>query len=276
MKNVKMLCAVWLFTLALVTLKVQGMEPDVSPENANLLNVRNGELQQLMTPSESTLATPIFAQVTDSTKQAEAPFELIKSPRKALLFSVILPGAGELYSKAYIMSGVFFAAEATLWIMYSSYQGKGKDLEDEFKLYADAHWSQERYEIWINSPEAREINRTHELPDSKTQQYYEMIGKYDQFFKGWDDADNYTYDGAPSPNRTNYMDMREDSNIQLKNATTMISLAILNHIVSAVDAAWASYRYNKNYAKTKGASLQFEPILQANRLYPALSLKMRW
>jgi hypothetical protein len=73
------------------------------------------------------------------------------------------------------------------------------------------------------------------------------------------------------------MDMREDSNIELKNATTMASVVILNHIVSAVDAAWCTYRYNKNYAKkNKGAAFQIDTIQRDNKLYPAVSLNVRW
>ena len=34
---------------------------------------------------------------------------------------------------------------------------------------------------------------THNLPETKTQQYYEMIGKYHQFSCGWNDFDGYEY-----------------------------------------------------------------------------------
>lgn len=35
---------------------------------------------------------------------------------------------------------------------------------------------------------------THNLPSTKTQQYYEMIGKYHQFACGWNDFDGYEYE----------------------------------------------------------------------------------
>ncbi len=37
---------------------------------------------------------------------------------------------------------------------------------------------------------------THNLPETKTQQYYEMIGKYHQFSCGWNDFDGYVYENG--------------------------------------------------------------------------------
>lgn len=213
-------------------------------------------------------------EVVDSAKVV--PFEIIKKPGRALLFSAIIPGTGEIYAESYIVGASLIAVEAALWVFYSKFHSKGKDLETEFEAFANAHWREDAYKDWIERNPETSI--THELPETKTQQYYEMIGKYHQFYAGWDDSEGYVYNGAEiSPNRKKYMDMREDSNIQLKNATTMASVAMLNHILSAVNAAWTTYRYNKNYAqRNTGTSLQFDTIQYANQFCPALSLNMRW
>lgn len=268
----------------------------------NWVNEKKAELSSVMLEQAQSGELNYLAQaINDTTSTAAVPFPLIKSPRKALLFSAVIPGAGELYAKSYIFAAAFLAVETTLWLMYNKYQKKGEDLENEFEDYADDHWRLEIYEAWLGSDEAvqnglnEESERTHTLPRDentdeviKTQQYYEMIGKYNQFYAGWDDSGwsfsggtltpdgSYSYSDIRSPVRLKYMDMREDSNIQLKNATTMVSIVILNHIVSAVDAAWASYRYNKNYAKKHNTSLRLDTIRHAKRVYPALSFSMRW
>jgi len=240
---------------------------------------KQAELVQHMNPVFSFNQPLAFANPADSTKTSmmHPDFEIIKSPRKALLLSAVIPGSGEIYSKAYIFGTVFLAAEVTLWLMYSKYIDKGKELEGEFQDFANANWNRDKYLEWINSAEAIElqVQRTHELPDTQTQQYYEMIGKYDQFYAGWADASQFEYSERGGM-RLEYMDMREESNVQLKKASTMASIAILNHILSAVDAAWASYRYNKNHAKNSGTSMQFDTIQYAQELCPAISLNMRW
>ncbi len=246
------------------------------PEDSGIYTEKQMAFSQFM-PSALIVENLSFSgPATDSVAKQQVPFEIIKSPKIALLSSAVLPGLGELYAKSYIMSAVFVGLEATLWGMYFKYIDQGEKLEKEFQNFADAHWSREQYEQWITGP-GSSVSKTHELPETNTQQYYEMIGKYDQFFRGWDDSDAYSYGGERSPQRLKYMDMREDSNIELKNATTMASVVILNHIVSAVDAAWCTYRYNKNYAKkNKGAALQIDTIKRDRILYPALSLNVRW
>ncbi len=265
------------FLIAMISLFVLGNGIQAAPPvDSESFSEKQIVLSQFM-PSALVLENSAFiGQTTDSVAKKQVPFEIIKSPKIALLSSAIIPGLGELYARSYIMSVVFVGLEATLWGMYFKYIDQGEKLEKEFQGFADTHWSREEYEQWITGP-GSSISKTHELPETNTQQYYEMIGKYDQFFKGWDDSDVTTYGGERSPKRLKYMDMREDSNIELKNATTMASVVILNHIVSAVDAAWCTYRYNKNYAKkNKGAAFQIDTIKRDNKLYPAVSLNVRW
>lgn len=265
------------FLFALLAILVMGSFTQAAPpDESGFYSEKQIALSQFMPSALVVENSSFLGQSTDSVVKKQVPFEIIKSPKIALLSSAVIPGLGELYAKSYIMSLVFVGLEATLWGMYFKYIDQGEKLEKEFQAFADTYWSREQYEQWITGP-GSDISKTHELPETNTQQYYEMIGKYDQFFRGWDDSDVYSYGGERSPQRLKYMDMREDSNIELKNATTMASVVILNHIVSAVDAAWCTYRYNKNYAKkNKGAALHIDTIKRDRMLYPALSLNVRW
>jgi len=271
-KVVFIICAL---SVSLIGTYVQAKEQNNNLNHILSADVKSAELAQYMLPSELNLGSPLFAQNAESTKTTpDVPFEIIKKPGRALLFSAIIPGTGEFYCKSYLIGSAFLAVEALSWVLYSNFHAKGKDLEDEFETFANAHWNEQAYYEWIS--DNPDIQQTHELPEKKTQQYYEMIGKYNQFYAGWDDSEGYEYGGELSPNRKQYMDKREDSNVQLKNATTMVSVVLLNHILSAVNAAWTSYRYNKNFAKNKGTSLQFDTIHYANQFCPAISVNMRW
>jgi hypothetical protein len=103
---------------------------------------------------------------------------------------------------------------------------------------------------------------THTLPETKTQQYYEMIYKYlGQFGAGWVElGDNWAYyDGGANldnltPDVSSYRSLRNKSNDFYSTAKTMATLVLLNHVASAFDAAFTVKSYNKqvNYSLYAG------------------------
>ena len=89
---------------------------------------------------------------------------------------------------------------------------------------------------------------THRLPRRPEQQYYELIGKYPQFAAGWDDAGYVTPDDIVksnvSPRFLDYSAMRGKANDFYNIASTTASLLVVNHILSALDAAWSASQFN--------------------------------
>ncbi len=158
------------------------------------------------------------------------------------LLSAVVPGAGEIYAGSWIKGAIFMGAETALWIGYGHYFDKGKEWEDIFHEYADTRWSEERWRTWMTAhPDYPE--QTHTLPSTKTQQYYEMIGKYDQFMAGWDDY----IDGGPelTLHRDYYEGLRNNSNIQLKRASYCVMFALGNRVLSSFDAVWSIRQKNR-------------------------------
>ena len=96
---------------------------------------------------------------------------------------------------------------------------------------------------------------SHNLPGYGEQQYYELIGKYEQFYQGWDDANSSLpgyYDVAKanlSPENQWYAGERGKANDYYTKASTFIAVAIVNHVISAIVAAWAAGSYNKVHAE---------------------------
>ncbi|HRP94319.1 MAG TPA: hypothetical protein PLH53_15605, partial [Ignavibacteriaceae bacterium] len=148
-----------------------------------------------------------------------------KSPFLAGVLSLLVPGAGEIYSEEYLKAGIFLAIEAAVITTGLIYDKKGDDKTIEFQNYADDYtsdpntghfWSVVKYAEWLINikgadPNIRtdnwEVNDTrlppwqrvnwdllnasengsHKLPLYGDQQYYELIGKYHQFSPGWND-----------------------------------------------------------------------------------------
>jgi hypothetical protein len=189
-----------------------------------------------------------------------------KSPRQAFLYSLVVPGLGQLYAGSKIKAALFFVADVALWGGYFSYRSSGHTKEDEFRAYADAHWSDGPY--WDSMLAVRNILKWHDadyfphhLPyeitpagdtvANKNLEYYENVGKYDQFVWGWDDLAQIS-SSAPEPednyqsqHRLVYVVMREDANKQFDRARAMAFVSIANHLISAFDAALSARRHNR-------------------------------
>lgn len=230
-----------------------------------------------------------------SREQQLAQLPGYKLPKRALFFSALIPGAGELYAKSYLKAAAFFLVEVGAWTFYGAYNKKGNDKEDEYEAFADENWNPRKWYNWYSNIDSTtqglmthaghmvdllEPLLTGEGEANKTQQYYEMIGKYAEFSAGWQGArDDLSYDELIQYRNNelaiadNYMNMRADSNDLFEKAKTGTTIAMLNHLLSAIDAAWTAKRHNNTLLE---AHLEVEQIYYANHLQPVLSLKIRW
>jgi hypothetical protein len=93
---------------------------------------------------------------------------------------------------------------------------------------------------------------SHTLPVHGDQQYYEEVGKYEQYNSGWDDVsqslppDYATIRANESANGQAYMSQRASVNGYYKNASTFVAVALLNHLLSTIDAVLAANSYNRS------------------------------
>jgi hypothetical protein len=177
-----------------------------------------------------------------------------------VLYSALVPGAGEL-SMGYEKRGIaLLAAEITAWAGYFYYNNDGLDKRDEYEAFADQYWNQDK---WIDDhpcPTLPPTDRTLEdieqcgqessgsglwpgyIPwvskEEDKQHYYENIGKYDWYISGWSD-----WDPAADPYekqtdlRTQYRAMRGESNDALDTANSFIWLSVAARAFSIAETA---------------------------------------
>lgn len=174
--------------------------------------------------------------------------------------SLIIPGWGQWENGNKIRAIGYVAAEVASIYGYQSNYSEGDDLEQTFKKYGDEHWYFGRW-----SPNNDPIGicgsnlHTHNMPllrnpegeyiyddngyymPLKDHHFYENIGKYPEFSCGWDDfhtgAIGYDYDHDEDTNKAYYIDMRTRSNELFRNAQVASTLIMVNHLISAFDAA---------------------------------------
>lgn len=231
----------------------------------------------------------------------------ITTSKKRFFQSVLIPGWGQLSNKSYIMSGAFLGIEALAIFMAIDYNKQGTDRETEYRAYADTHYIPDTYLSWLAAykPVYFYNNRLDSLPTKfthdwetegfKSQQYYEMIGKYDQFYVGWDDGistktstrynvgDAITYGDHDysSQNALTYMEMRYQSNQKHDKAKTFIALVAINHLASGIEAAWKAHRLDKKLEEKTGLKessihLAFQPTDNRNTIQPMLTFTARF
>jgi len=240
----------------------------IAEELPSIFGMQRDKLQ--VKPSLRLDGRPEPLQAASLEKGQDSP--TAKSPRKAFLASVLLPGAGEFYAGAKKRAAVFFGLEAITVGLYLKWKGEGDDIEKEFRQTADVQWDPLSYLAWRGSTISRNSSITHALPcstyivvegnldncdGSEVQQYYELMGKYDQFVSGWADVQDVngntvqptqvdSVENYLSETRLTYEDRRNDSNVLLKRASSIAGLILVNHAISAIDAARTARAQNED------------------------------
>lgn len=244
-------------------------------------NFRKMEITDRFIKQESGLKTS--ADLRDKISANVKSKDETKSPFLGALFSGLVPGTGEFYAKSFIKSAVFFGLEAGLWTAYFVFEKKGDDQTESYQNFANQNWDVYKYARWlkeqnfsgsgdidltadkyelrkkINIVEAQ--NFSHQLPPYGEQQYYELIGKYQNFVTGWADADltvvnRNNYGSYKTTMFVDYSYDRQDANDYYNKSSTTLTLVILNHLLSSADAAWSVSMFNKDLKIRTGVKMK--------------------
>lgn len=222
-----------------------------------------------------------------------------KSPFLAAALSLVLPGAGEVYTEHYLKAGIFLVIEAAAITTGIIYDNKGNDQTNVFQNYADENWSVLRYAQWLityknappeiiksnnpNIPDWEEVDwallnqyetGSHNLPQHGEQQYYEMIGKYHQYASGWDDFSGGANENIISSNFTHYAGLRGKANDYYNVAAKAVIVIYINHVLSAVDAAFSAKWFNDDLALR--LRVEQNNYSYNRELYPVVNLSYKF
>lgn len=199
-----------------------------------------------------------------------------------LLMSAILPGAGEVYT-GHRRGWAMIVLDVASWMKMSSYNSDGDKFQDEYLAYADEHWSEDRLFASCNTNDVSDLGSygfydednlcnafygatmtdedgewvpTLSLWVSRAddeREYYENLGKWDQFVFGWDDfSENYflhygfedtddtsvLHGGEVSPHREFYRSLRRQSNDAYANADKLFTMNMLARVFSVIQTAY--------------------------------------
>ncbi len=228
----------------------------------------------------------------------------ISAPVKAMFKSFLIPGWGQMHNKDPWWKPVLFAGVETIgWLSSSRYGNRAEDIRRDFEAYGDIHWGLER---WYNTTQTIFpykwihiiIGGTHKLElkvdgnyyytDQLTEllmryswseisvirdrDFYENIGKYDQFVGGWDDAYDDPFDSVGNwftvkkgdvesiiltKRKDYYRDLRHKSNLLKHYSRYAVTVVMFNHLASGLEAGWTAKKKVINFPEF---SLDYNPL----------------
>ncbi len=218
--------------------------------------------------------TSAMATQTLPTDQSEIPtiekhqgplnLEPTKSPTKAFLYSALVPGSGQLYigaKRGYLQ----IAAEVGLLAAYFMTRNSARNLREDYRdLVRDniVFEGPTRIDYWDPIEDFEHAtqyeNWNHQYDSEATRA---RTGKWHWKRDGEAFKDRPAKEVPASEARLEAFEMRMDANDKFQLAKTYLGIALLNHVVSAIDARIAAKSYNKKHSSL-GLDLQTSLSLQ--------------
>jgi len=159
-----------------------------------------------------------------------------KSTGLAILYSLLLPGMGELYADAYDSGKYFTIAEGVLLGTYIGMSVHANSLEDNYKAYAvtnakiNTNGKDETY--YANISEFEDIDQYNNT--KALERNFDQMYNTDLYFWKWQSTEErQTYRNIWSASEQTYNDLR-----------FVVGLMLLNRVISAINAARLVSAYN--------------------------------
>ena len=166
----------------------------------------------------------------------EAPKK--KTTGLAAIYSLLLPGMGELYADNFASGKYFLIAEGALWLTYATFEVYGNQLRDDSRAYATAHagvtvaGKSDQYFVDIGNF----IN---------TDEYNQKKLRDRDYLLVYNDP-GYAWQWDSPLSRATFRDQRIGSENMYNNRKFVVAAILVNHVASAINAVRATILYNKS------------------------------
>jgi len=175
-----------------------------------------------------------FDTDSDKNDQIENPGVGEKTKRsvsktKAVLLSLLIPGAGQMYADAKGRGEIFMGAEVTIWVGYLAFNSYGNWKEDDYVRFAT------RYAAIDPSGKDEEFFRNLTFYDDR-EQYNDAGRIIDPSSPYYPPNSGYDWYWESEGRRDEYRSIRNASETAFRKATFMIGMAVFNRILAGIDA----------------------------------------
>lgn len=171
-----------------------------------------------------------------------------KNAGLAILYSFLLPGMGELYAEAY-NSGIYFTmADGVLWSTVIGMNIYGNWQADRYKSFAVANAS--------ISTDGKDKDFFATISAYSSIDDYNNEKAFERNFNAMLDKQKFYWKWNSNENRKTYRNMWTSSEETFNNIRFAVGGLILNRLISMINAARLTSRYNKKISENE-VSLNF-------------------
>ena len=177
------------------------------------------------------------------------PREAMKSPDRAFLSSLVVPGSGQLYVGAK-RGYLFLTADVALLVGYFITRSDAENSRDEYRDLVREHVIFDgpgAFETWDPIEDFEHATLFDNWHNVYTENNGEPLDRTGKWY--WDDRrafkDEDRKGDDDSPNREEALRLRYEANDKFEFARTLLGGVILNHAISAVEARIVAKKHNK-------------------------------
>ena len=189
------------------------------------------------------------------------PREPMKSPNRAFLSSLVVPGSGQLYVGAK-RGYLFLAADIALLVGYFITHSDAENTRDDYRNLVRDHVIFDgpgTFETWDPIEDFEHATLFDNWHNVYTENNGEPLSRTGPWY--WDDRrafkDEDRKGDSDSPSREEALRLRYEANDKFELARTLLGGVILNHAISAVEARIVAKKHNK---KKNSRLMSFKPI----------------
>ena len=160
-----------------------------------------------------------------------------KAPGLAAVYSLLVPGMGELYAGDFSSGKYFLISEGALWLTYAAFEVYGDAVRSDARLYAATYAA---------------VN-----PAGKSDQFYVDVGNFintaaynDKKLRDrtpslvYDPGAGYGWQWGSDAERSTFRSLRVHSENMFNNKKFVGAAILVNHVASAINAARAAIAHN--------------------------------
>jgi hypothetical protein len=162
-----------------------------------------------------------------------------KSTLLAIVYSLILPGMGDLYADNFSTGKYFVISETGLWLTYAGFRLHGHWLREDARTFASQHsgasfdGKSDQFDVNIGN-----FNSLDEFNQAKLRnREFDLLYETGRAFAWQWDSD---------ANRVTFKDRRIRSDEVLRNSQFVLGALVLNRIIAAISAARSVTAHNRS------------------------------
>lgn len=198
--------------------------------------------------SQSNNLLKLEQQIKDNTKESVEinPLQQVqnfhkKSTGLAVLYSLLLPGMGELYADSYSSGKFFTITDGVLWGVYIGINSSANFKKDKYQTFA--------------------VTNGGVINANQSDTYYSIIGNFiniddynnqkalERDFNAMLDKNKFNWDWQNNETRKQYRDMWSSSENSFNDLKFIAGALIINRLASVINAVRLVSAYNKRQEK---------------------------